>query len=93
MLLCALGERLGGVEGDHIGSAHTDAELTLLVNAARDLLHEGQASLDLGVLDQAQVIVDDVADWTRPGNDVVNVPRRSVPAPSLEATRWCGPRR
>jgi hypothetical protein len=37
-------------EVEHIGSAHTDAELALLLTAARERLHPGQGELDLGPL-------------------------------------------
>jgi hypothetical protein len=53
------------VEIEHIGSAHTDAELGLLLAAARERLHPGQGELDLGLLPEAAVSTDDVADWTR----------------------------
>lgn len=68
-------------EVEHIGSAHTDAELALLLRAARDLLHDGQDALDLGVLDQARVSTRDVGDWTRPDLDVAqpDVPRVGRP--------------
>jgi hypothetical protein len=49
----------------HVGSAHTDAELALLLQAAQGLLHSGQDELDLGPLQQAPVSVDGIADWTR----------------------------
>jgi hypothetical protein len=49
----------------HVGSAHTDAELALLLHTARELLHPGQGELDLGPLEEAAVSVEDVADWTR----------------------------
>ncbi len=52
-----------GVE--HVGSAHTDAELALLLAAARERLLPGQGELDLGDLPQAAARVDQVADWTR----------------------------
>lgn len=52
---------------EHIGSAHTDAELALLLSVARDRLHAGQAELDLGLLPAARVSTDDVADWIRRG--------------------------
>jgi hypothetical protein len=51
-----------GVE--HIGSAHTDAELALLLTTAQELLHPGQEALDLGPLPQVEVRIDAVADWT-----------------------------
>src|SRR4051812_19310808 len=53
------------VEGiEHVGSAHTDAQLALLLAAAGELLSPGQEELDLGVLPAVPVRVDDVADWT-----------------------------
>jgi hypothetical protein len=35
---------------EHVGSAHTDAELALLLAAARERLSPGQGALDLGDL-------------------------------------------
>jgi hypothetical protein len=54
------------IDVEHVGSAHTDAELALLLHAARELLHPGQGELDLGPVPEAPVSVADVADWTRP---------------------------
>ena len=54
------------VEVDHVGAAHTDAELGLLLEAARERLAPGQGVLDLGSLPQRQISTDDVADWTAP---------------------------
>ncbi len=54
------------VEIDHVGSAHTDAELALLIEAARERLRPGQDAFDIGVLPQAAVSTDDTADWTQP---------------------------
>ena len=54
------------VDVEHIGSAHTDAELALLLTTAHEGLHPGQAALDLGPLPQVEARLDDVADWTRP---------------------------
>jgi hypothetical protein len=53
------------VELEHVGSAHTDADLALLLRAARERLHRGQGELDFGPLQEARVTIDDVADWTR----------------------------
>ena len=50
----------------HVGSAHTDAELALLLEAARDRLRPGQGQLDVGPVGQRPARVDDVADWTAP---------------------------
>src|SRR5262249_4547233 len=49
---------------EHLGSAHTDAELALLLSAARERLSPGQGALDLGGLVSVAPRVDDVADWT-----------------------------
>ena len=60
-------DKVGGdvVAVEHIGSAHTDAELALLLSVARDRLRPGQGELDLGALPEAAARTDDVADWTR----------------------------
>ncbi|WP_029663160.1 IS1634 family transposase [Cellulomonas sp. KRMCY2] len=49
---------------EHVGSAYTDAELALLLTAARERLSPGQDVLDLGDLPVVAVRMDDVADWT-----------------------------
>ncbi len=54
------------IEVDHVGSAHTDAELALLLEVARERLRPGQGELDLGPILQVPARVDDVADWTAP---------------------------
>ena len=46
------------------GSAHTDAELALLLAAARERLSPGQGVLDLGDLLVVPARMDEVADWT-----------------------------
>ncbi|HEX5201942.1 MAG TPA: IS1634 family transposase, partial [Actinoplanes sp.] len=51
---------------EHLGSAHSDAELALLVAAAREQLAGGQEALDLGALSVRPVRMGDTADWTRP---------------------------
>ena len=48
----------------HVGSAHTDAELALLLAAARERLSPGQDVLDLGDLPVVPARMDEVADWT-----------------------------
>jgi hypothetical protein len=53
------------VEIEHVGSAHTDAELALLPAGARDRLQPGQQALDLGDLAAEPARVSDTADWTR----------------------------
>jgi len=49
---------------EHVGSAHTDAELALLLAAARERLSPGQDVLDLGDLPVVPARMDEVADWT-----------------------------
>jgi hypothetical protein len=49
---------------EHLGSARTDAELALLLSAARDRLSPGQGELDLGDLAAVPPRLNDVADWT-----------------------------
>ncbi|OIQ94678.1 transposase DDE domain protein [mine drainage metagenome] len=49
---------------EHVGSAHTDAELALLLAAARERLSPGQDVLDLGDLAVVPARMDEVADWT-----------------------------
>jgi hypothetical protein len=49
---------------EHVGSAHSDAELALLLAAARERMAPGQDVLDLGALPVVPARMDDVADWT-----------------------------
>jgi Transposase DDE domain len=49
---------------EHVGSAHTDAELALLLAAARERLSLGQDVLDLGDVPVVPARMDEVADWT-----------------------------
>ncbi len=49
---------------EHVGSAHTDAELALLLAAAGERLRPGQDVLDLGDLPVVPARMGDVADWT-----------------------------
>jgi hypothetical protein len=49
---------------EHLGSARTDAELALLLTAARDRLMPGQAELDLGDMATTAPGMDEIADWT-----------------------------
>jgi hypothetical protein len=75
---------------EHLGSARTDAELALLLSAARDRLSLGQGELDLGDLPAVPPRLNDVADWTSkrqpPGGQTVlhdepaAAPRRGRPA-------------
>lgn len=65
-VLTRRGRQLVSVE--HVGSAHTDAELELLLHAARERLDPGQLAFDLGDLEQVPASVEDVADWTGRGS-------------------------
>jgi hypothetical protein len=49
---------------EHVGSAHTDAELALLLAAAPEQLSPGQDVLDPGDLRVIPARMDEVADWT-----------------------------
>ncbi|MGQ4617851.1 IS1634 family transposase [Nocardia sp. R7R-8] len=49
---------------EHVGSAHSDAELGMLIEYARGVVAAGQQELDLGVTAVVAVErMDDVADW------------------------------
>jgi hypothetical protein len=54
-----IAERVGGRDRvlEHLGSAHTDAELAALLEVARGRLHPGQGELDLGQGDPGAVSV------------------------------------
>ena len=49
---------------EHVGSAHSDDELALLLASARERLTPGQGALDLGEVPALPARVDEVADWT-----------------------------
>lgn len=61
------------IEVDHVGSAHTDAELELLLQVAEGRLRPGQEALDLGPLERVQTRVSDVAGWTKSGQSSLRV--------------------
>lgn len=67
------------MEIDHVGSAHTDADLALLLEAARERLYPDQDAFDFGVVPQPAVSTDDIADWTQPAE--------SLPLPSAAGGR------
>lgn len=50
---------------EHIGSANTDAELTLLLQTAKQRLHPGQLAFDFGDLEQEPAALEEVSDWTK----------------------------
>jgi hypothetical protein len=68
------------VEIEHVGSAHTDAELALLLAAARERLQPGQQALDLGELTAEPARLGDIADWTRLEADPALAPA-AAPSP------------
>ncbi len=70
------------VDVDHVGSAHTDAELALLLEAARERLSSGQAELDLGELAVVPARTTDVADWT---SKQLHVPTKAGGRPATVA--------
>jgi hypothetical protein len=72
------------VEIEHVGSAHTDAELALLLAAARERLEPGQQSLDLGELAVEPARLGDTADWTRPVSGPDPAPADLAPAPASQ---------
>lgn len=80
------------VDVDHVGSAHTDAELALLLEAARERLSSGQEELDLGELAVVPARTTDVADWT---SKQLHVPTKAGAARPLSPVvgRSRGPRR
>lgn len=49
---------------EHVGSAHSDDELALLLASARERLTPGQGALDLGEVAALPARLDEVADWT-----------------------------
>jgi transposase len=49
---------------EHVGSAHSDGELALLLASARERLAPGQGALDLGEVPALAARLDQVADWT-----------------------------
>ena len=51
---------------EHVGSAHDDAELSLLLLAAEERLSPGQEALELGDLPRVAASVTRIADWTEP---------------------------
>jgi hypothetical protein len=59
-----LGRQVLGIE--HVGSAHSDEDLALLIADANARLRPGQDALDLGDVSAVATRMDDVADWTLP---------------------------
>jgi len=63
----------------HVGSAHTDAQLGILLERAQRILAEDQGVLDIEVAARTQR-VDAVADWRR--GELMTVGDRSLGAPA-----------
>ena len=83
------GRQVVGV--DHVGSAHTDAELELLLTAARQrLVPEGQDMLDVGPVERAVTRMADVADWTRTAETLPVEPSGGRPRPRVAGGRVAG---
>lgn len=78
-------ERGEVVEIEHLGSAHSDAELALLLAAASERLAPGQQALDLGELAVEPARLGDTADWTRPDPGPGRAP--AEPGPAVSAGR------
>ena len=55
------------VEVEHLGSAHADADLEVLLGVAEERLHEGQDTLDLGPVQRVPARLSQSADWTGRG--------------------------
>src|SRR5689334_4066655 len=49
---------------DHVGSAHSDTELSILLDVAASRLRPGQDMLDLGPVEARPSRMQDVADFT-----------------------------
>ena len=75
------GRQVEGIE--HVGSAHTDAELALLLAAARERLAAGQEVLDLGEMAEVSPRMREVADWTGPRE--LSLPRAAGGRPAAVA--------
>lgn len=81
-----IAERAGGRDKviEHLGSAHTDAELAVLMETGHRKMHDGQGELDLSLGEgdsreavvqgqHSRVLVDVIAGaWRRPGFDVID---------------------
>nr|WP_189349183.1 hypothetical protein [Zhihengliuella salsuginis] len=63
---------------EHVGSAHTDAELAVLLVSAEERLRSGQGAFDLEGLERTAVSTREVADWTAAGDDAAEANAASV---------------
>lgn len=72
----------------HVGSAHTDAQLGILLEQARQIAAEDQAAFDIEVAARAQR-VDDVADWLAGHLMTGTAGPKRAPAPPGRTTSTC----
>jgi hypothetical protein len=77
---------------DHVGSAHSDAELAVLLDVAASRLRPGQDMLDLGPVEARPSRMQDVADFTV--GVLADAPVQDVdPARTVLGLRGSSPRR
>ena len=72
----------------HLGSAHTDAELGILLDAAQQVVLDGQAALDFEVSARAQSMAD-VADF-RDRSLIASPGAPAAPVPVVPPGRTLG---
>jgi transposase len=70
------------LEVDHVGSARTDAELTLLLEVAAGRLRPNQEALDLGEVQARPARMNEVADFTIVRQETSAVPAVDTPGPA-----------
>ena len=80
-------EKVGSrvVSRTHVGSAHTDADLAVLLERAERLLRPDQEAFDLGEVARS-ASMEDVADWTKPLEDARGARLRGRPASSAASS-------
>jgi hypothetical protein len=72
----------------HVGSAHTDAQLGILLEKAREIASEDQGALDIEVSARTQR-VDDVADWKAGMLTLPTGASKRAPMPPGRTTATC----
>lgn len=84
-----VGRTVTGVE--HVGSAHSDAELAVLLLAAQERLMPGQQAFDFGDLPQNVQSIEAIPDWTQKENALPDEPARGRPrGTSAQAAKVVG---
>lgn len=80
-------EKVGSrvVSRTHVGSAHTDADLAVLLERAERLLRPDQEAFDLGELARS-ASMEEVADWTKPLEEARGARLRGRPASSAASS-------